>query len=51
MTAPTKADKAAAERVLKTAVRKAVAMTRDGNDPRPLLVAAVVSADSLLEAS
>lgn len=46
---PTKADQAAADRVLKRSVRKAVSLIRAGADPEPVLKAAVVAADVLLE--
>lgn len=45
----TKADLAAADRILRRAVRKASVLIRAGEEPRPTLEAALVSANVLLE--
>jgi hypothetical protein len=44
----TKADRTAADRLLKKAVTVAAAMTARGEDPRPLLASAECSAELLL---
>jgi hypothetical protein len=44
-----KADKTAADRLLKTACREATAMIRDGHDPRAMLATATIAADLLLK--